>query len=251
MLGVDGTRSVGLRPGNRFRVSVFVFPSTFSPTFQLFAPFRTRWALTGHVPSDFVPVNRFRVTVHVFAQFSAVCTVPDALGVYGTRSTFSPRLTDFAFPSTFSPSFTCFHSSGRAGRWRDTFRRTSSRLTVFVFPSTFSPSFTCFHSSGRGWDTFRPTSSRLTVFAYPSMFSPSFQLCAPCPDALAGDGTRSTFSPRLTVFAFPSTFSPSFTGFPSSKVLDVDRTRSVELRHGSTFSHLLTDNQFLTLPSTV
>jgi hypothetical protein len=173
------------------------------------------------------------------------------LGVYGTRSTFSPRLTDFAFPSTFSPSFTCFHSSGRAGRWRDTFRRTSSRLTVFVFPSTFSPSFTCFHSSGRGWDTFRPTSSRLTVFAYPSMFSPSFQLCAPCPDALAGDGTRSTFSPRLTVFAFPSTFSPSFTGFPSSKVLDVDRTRSVELRHGSTFSHLLTDNQFLTLPSTV
>ena len=218
MLGVDGTRSVGLRPGNRFRVSVFVFPSTFSPTFQLFAPFRTRWALTGHVPSDFVPVNRFRVTVHVFAQLSAVCTVPDALGVYGTRSTFSPRLTDFAFPSTFSPSFTCFHSSGRAGR---------------------------------GWDTFRPTSSRLTVFAYPSTFSPSFQLFAPCPDAFAGDGTRSTFSPRLTVYVFPSTFSSSFTSFPSSKVLGVDRTRSVELRHGSTFSHLLTDNHLLTLPSTV
>ena len=173
------------------------------------------------------------------------------MGVYGTRSTFSPRLTDFAFPSTFSPSFTCFHSSGRAGRWRDTFRRTSSRLTVFVFPSTFSPSFTCFHSSGRGWDTFRPTSSRLTVFAYPSMFSPSFQLCAPCPDALAGDRTRSTFSPRLTVYVFPSTFSSSFTSFPSSKVLGVDRTRSVELRHGSTFSHLLTDNHLLTLPSNV
>ena len=95
-------------PSDFVPVTVFVFPSTFSPTFQLFAPFRTRWALTGHVPSDFVPVNRFRVTVHVFAQFSAVCTVPDALGVYGTRSTFSPRLTDFAFPSTFSPSFQLF-----------------------------------------------------------------------------------------------------------------------------------------------
>jgi len=167
---------------------------------------------TFHV---FAPVNGFRVSVHVFAQFHL-----------------------------FSQFRTCWALAGQ-------FRRTSSRLTVFVFPSTFSPSFTCFHSSGRGWDTFRPTSSRLTVFAYPSMFSPSFQLCAPCPDALAGDGTRSTFSPRLTVFAFPSTFSPSFTSFPSSKVLGVDRTRSVELRHGSTFSHLLTDNQFLTLPSTV
>ena len=98
------------------RFTVFAFPFTFSPSFHLLSQFRTCWALTGHVPSDFVPVNRFRVTVHVFAQFSAVCTVPDALGVYGTRSTFSPRLTDFAFPSTFSPSFTCFHSSGRAGR---------------------------------------------------------------------------------------------------------------------------------------
>jgi hypothetical protein len=43
----------------------------------------------------FAPVNRFRVSDHgfaqfsaVFAQFSAVCTVPDALGVHGTRSTF-------------------------------------------------------------------------------------------------------------------------------------------------------------------
>ena len=149
VLGVDGTRSVGLRPGNRFRVSVFVFPSTFSPTFQLFAPFRTRWALTGHVPSDFVPVNRFRVTVHVFAQFSAVCTVPDALGVYGTRSTFSPRLTDFAFPSTFSPSFQLF--APFRTRWAFTAHvpRFSPRFTVFAFPSTFSPRLTRFHSSAR------------------------------------------------------------------------------------------------------
>ena len=34
-------------------------------------------------------------------------------------------------------------------------------------------------------------------------------------------------------------------------MLGVDRTRSVELRHGSTFSHLLTDNHLLTLPSNV
>jgi hypothetical protein len=53
------------------------------------------------------PVNRFRVS----AKFSAVCTVPDALGVDGTRSTYFPRFTVFAFPSTFSPSFQLFSPS--------------------------------------------------------------------------------------------------------------------------------------------
>ena len=53
------------------------------------------------------PVNRFRVS----AQFSAVSTVPDALGVDGTRFTFSPRLTVFAFPTTVLPSFQLFSPS--------------------------------------------------------------------------------------------------------------------------------------------
>jgi len=66
----------------RSRLTVFAF----SPSFHLFSQFRTCWALTGHVPSDFVLVNRFRVSVHVFAQFSPVFTVPGVLGVDGTRS---------------------------------------------------------------------------------------------------------------------------------------------------------------------
>jgi len=98
------------------------------------------------------PVNRFRVS----AQFSAVSTVPDALGVDGTRFTFSPRLTVFAFPTTVLPSFQLFSPSFQLfapfrTRWAFTAHvpRFSPRYTVFAFPSTFSPSFTCFHSSAR------------------------------------------------------------------------------------------------------
>ena len=107
MLGVDGTRSVGLSgsPVSRFRPRFSPSFQLFSPSFQLFAPFRTRWPLTGQVPSDFVPVHRFRVSVHVSAQFSAVFTVADVLGVYATCYT---GFTVFAFPSTFSATVPTF-----------------------------------------------------------------------------------------------------------------------------------------------
>jgi hypothetical protein len=67
----------------RSRVTVFVFP----PSFKLFAPFRTRWALTGHVPRIFPgsPFSRFR---------------PRFRPVFGC----------------FRPVFSCFRRSGRVGR---------------------------------------------------------------------------------------------------------------------------------------
>ena len=151
-----------------------MFPSTFSPTFQLFAPFRTRWALTGHVPSDFVPVNRFRVTVHVFAQFSAVCTVPDALGVYGTRSTFSPRLTDFAFPSTFSPSFqlfapfrTCWALTGHVPSFFIPVHRFRVSVHVFAQFNLFSQFRTCWALTGHVPSDFVPANRfRVSVHVF-------------------------------------------------------------------------------------
>jgi hypothetical protein len=67
--------------------------------------------MLGHVPSDFAPFNRFQASVRVFAQFSAVFTVPDVLAVDGTtfRRT-SPRLTVFVFPQLglLTKDFPCF-----------------------------------------------------------------------------------------------------------------------------------------------
>ena len=78
VLGVDGTRSVGLRS----RLTVLAFP-----------------------------VTRISVPVHVFAQFSAVFTVPYVLAVDGTRSVgLRSRLPVLAFASTFSASFQLFLS---------------------------------------------------------------------------------------------------------------------------------------------
>jgi hypothetical protein len=86
--------------GKSSRLPVLAFPSTCSPSFQLFSPVTD---VLGHVPSDFVPVNRFSVSVHVFAQFSALFTRNRRAG---TRSgKVSSRLPVLAFPSTFSPSF--------------------------------------------------------------------------------------------------------------------------------------------------
>ena len=107
------------------------------------------------------PVNRFRVS----AKFSAICTVPDALGVDGTRSTFFPRYTVFAFPSTFSPSFQLFSPSFQLFA----LFRTRWPLTGHVpSGSPFSPGSTFSRFRPRFWPPY-------TCF---QLFSP-FRTCCP------------------------------------------------------------------------
>ena len=68
-------------------VPVHVLPSfrRRSRVAQFSSPF-TRWVFTLHV---FVPVNRFRVSVHALPSFLLFRTVPQALAVHVTR--FRPR----------------------------------------------------------------------------------------------------------------------------------------------------------------
>ena len=54
-------------------LAVFVFPSTRSPVFFCFAQFGTRWPFAFPV---FVPVNRFRVTVHAMPSLKLIRTLP-------------------------------------------------------------------------------------------------------------------------------------------------------------------------------
>jgi hypothetical protein len=205
-LAVDGTRSVGLRSGS----PVSRFRPRFCPVFScLHRSGRVgRCRYTFHV---LAPVNRFRVSVHVFAQFLAVCTVPDALAVDGTRSTFYPRLTVFAFPSTFSPSFQLFSPSFQLFAPF----RTRWPLTGHV-PSDFVP----VHRFRVSVHVFAQFSAVLTVA-----------------DVL---GVYATCSAGFTVFAFPFTFSatvPTFSAvFTVPDVLPVNGTRSVGLPSGSPFS---------------
>jgi hypothetical protein len=130
-----------------------VFPSTRSSVFCCFAQFRTRCPFTLHV---FVPVNRFRVSVHALDSILLFRTVPHALPVHVTR--FRPRSrvarsrsrvarSRYTFSSPFSrfrPRAAQFsavsYSSARVARSRYTF---SSRVTVLVFPSMRCPVFCC------------------------------------------------------------------------------------------------------------
>ena len=91
------------------RLTVFAFPSTRCPVFCCFAQFRTRCPFTLHV---FVPVNRFRVSVHALPSFLLFRTVPHVLPVHVTR---------------YRPRSRVARSRSRVARSRYTF---SSPLTV-------------------------------------------------------------------------------------------------------------------------